>query len=188
MVLVDAAPEDYVFSPEFLDAVRNGLLEKREDELMAQFGILRLRFLIRPGQFGIRNDLFPNARGELIAFYSSPKFVRATEDEGRSYSLVPPMMRGPGGFGRLGSLPLVVIQHGRPSGSIRVPLGMSQEQFERIWAESQRRLAGLSTNSVVMTAANSGHLINIDQPDLVIQATRRVVVAVRTDVSLDQVK
>ena len=188
MVLVDTAPEEYAFSNGFLDAVRNGLPERRKSELTAQFGILRLRLLSSPGQFGIRNDLFPNVRGELIAFYSSPKFVRANADEARSYSLVPPAMRGPDGFGNLGSLPLIVIRHGRPSESIFIPPGMSQEQFERFWAESQERLAGLSTNSILINAAHSSHLINIDQPELIVQATERVVTAVRDDVSLDQVK
>jgi pimeloyl-ACP methyl ester carboxylesterase len=188
LVLVDAAEEGYVFLPDFLKAIKGGLALRQSSELLARLGVLRLRFLLNHQQFGIPNDLFGDVRGEMIAFFSKPSFVRATADEGRSYLFVPNEMRRPGGFGALSTIPLIVIRHGRPSDSILVPPGISQDQFEKLWAEGQERLRNLSSNSEIVVATKSGHMVNLDQPEFVIDAARRVVTAVRGGVPITQVR
>jgi len=110
LVLVDTAEEGFVFRPDFLEAINVALARRSRDELLARFGVTRFRFELMRGQFGIRNDLFGDVRGEMIAFFSNPSFVRAITDEARSYSLVPDDMRSPGGFGSLSTLPVVVIR------------------------------------------------------------------------------
>ena len=188
LVLVDTAEEGFVFRSDFLEAIRQAMALRWRDELRARFGVTRFRFALIKGQFGIRKDLFGDVRGEVIAFLSKPSFVHATTDEGRSYSLVPNEMRRAGGFGALGNLPLIVIRYGQPSGSILVPPDLSQDQFEKLWIEAQERLRNLSTISLFVVATKSGHMINFDQPDLVIDATKRVVAAVRAGVPVAQVK
>jgi pimeloyl-ACP methyl ester carboxylesterase len=188
LVLVDAAEEGYVFLPDFLDAIRGSLALRRRSELLARLGVPRLRFSLNHEQFGIRTDLLGDVRGEMIAFFSKPSFVRATTDEGRSYLFVPNEMRRPGGFGALNTIPLIVIRHGQPSNSILVPSGISQDQFEKLWAEGQERLKNLSSNSEIVVATKSGHMVNLDQPELVIDAARRVVTSVRAGVPVSQVR
>jgi pimeloyl-ACP methyl ester carboxylesterase len=56
---------------------------------------------------------------------------------------------------------------------------LSPEDFDRFAIEAQERLNKLSTNSELLVAEKSGHMINFDQPELVIEAIRRVVLAVR---------
>ena len=188
LVLVDTAEEGLVFRPDFVKAIEEALAVRWRDELLARFGVTRLRFALMRGQFGIRNDLFGDVRGEMIAFFSKPSFVRATTVEGRSYSLVPDDMRRPGGFGALGILPVVVIRHGQPSDSILVPTDISQDQFEKLWAEGQERLKNLSSNSEIVVAEKSSHMVNFDQPELVIDETERVVTAVRDGVPLAELR
>ncbi|MGA7380471.1 MAG: hypothetical protein WBX03_06440, partial [Terriglobales bacterium] len=72
-----------------------------------------------------------------------------------------------GNPGSLGDLPLAVITHGQPfPGPFSV--------LEPSWSEGQKRLAALSTNSVLIPAHKSSHMIHLDEPDIVIDAIHRV--------------
>jgi hypothetical protein len=56
--------------------------------------------------------------------------------------------------------------------------------LEKGWSEGQTRLAGLSTNSLLIRANNSNHMIQIDEPGLVVDAVRRVHAAARNKAKL----
>ena len=80
-------------------------------------------------------------------------------------------------------LPLIVLGRGKPfprkarDGSDSQTNRMSEEQFaawDRIWREFQRDLAKRSTHGGFRLAEKSGHFIQRDQPELVIQAIRDV--------------
>jgi pimeloyl-ACP methyl ester carboxylesterase len=81
--------------------------------------------------------------------------------------------------GSLGNLPLTVIRHGIPDLFTHMP-GPQAEQAEKVWQELQRELSRLSTNSRLLVAANSGHAIQINQPEIVIKAIRQMVDEVRS--------
>lgn len=78
--------------------------------------------------------------------------------------------------GPLGALPLVVLTRGRPVEPATLP-GAVSAGLERIWLSLQDDLARLSTGSIHVIATRSGHAIQIDQPDLVVAATRAVIAA-----------
>lgn len=80
--------------------------------------------------------------------------------------------------GPLGTLPLTVIRHGTPDLFARMPAEQAK-QAERVWQELQVELSRLSSNSQLLVAQNSGHGIQIDQPDMVVDAIRQMVGAVR---------
>ena len=46
--------------------------------------------------------------------------------------------------------------------------------LERNWSEGQKRLAALSTKSILLVAQESNHMIQQDEPELVLDAIRRV--------------
>jgi hypothetical protein len=72
-----------------------------------------------------------------------------------------------GAVGGLGDLPLAMITHGQPfPGPFFI--------LEKGWNEGQKRLAALSTNNVLIRANNSNHMIQVDEPGLVVDAIRRV--------------
>jgi pimeloyl-ACP methyl ester carboxylesterase len=61
-------------------------------------------------------------------------------------------------------------------------MGLSQEQIDQLdeaHSEHQADLARRSQNSEQIIAEDSGHYIHLEQPDLVIDAIRQVVDAVR---------
>lgn len=82
--------------------------------------------------------------------------------------------------GPLGDIPLTVIRHGIPDLFARMPAEQAK-QAEQIWQEMQTELANLSTNSRMLVAEQSGHGIQVDQPDLVVEAIREMVEMVRKE-------
>ena len=77
----------------------------------------------------------------------------------------------------LGDIPLIVISRGKNAIS-----GLSEElsnQREQTWNELQVDHMSRSRNGIRIIAEKSGHNIQYDQPELVVDAVRRVVEAVR---------
>ena len=84
----------------------------------------------------------------------------------------------------LGDKPLVVLSAG--SRSEMFP-GFSQEesdQFYEAWTKSQADLTQVSQNSEQIIAEDSGHYIQVERPDLVIDAIRRVLEAAQDGSSI----
>jgi pimeloyl-ACP methyl ester carboxylesterase len=80
-------------------------------------------------------------------------------------------------------LPLIVLGHGKPyprkarDGSDSQTNRMTEEQWaawDRTWRQLQEDLAKRSTHGEFRLAGQSGHFIQLDQPELVIQAIRDV--------------
>lgn len=79
------------------------------------------------------------------------------------------------------TLPLIVLGRGKPfprrarDGSNSQTNRMTEEQFtawDRIWRENQEDLAKRSTQGELRVAEQSGHFIQLEQPEMVIQAIR----------------
>jgi pimeloyl-ACP methyl ester carboxylesterase len=75
----------------------------------------------------------------------------------------------------LRSMPLVALAHGRPDD----PGAPYIEQDERLWRQLQRELSQLVAGGRLVVATESGHNIHLEQPQLVLDAIRDVVRAVR---------
>jgi pimeloyl-ACP methyl ester carboxylesterase len=73
-------------------------------------------------------------------------------------------------------MPLVVLAHGHPEPS---PPGWPVEAVERLWRQLQRELAQQVPGGRLVIATESGHDIQHEQPELVADAVRDVVHAVR---------
>ena len=81
----------------------------------------------------------------------------------------------------LAATPLIVISKGRP---FEVPPGMPAwlpTALERAWTAGQQQLAALLPDTPHLVAAKSSHYVMIEQPQLIIQAIRDVVEAVRAE-------
>lgn len=72
-----------------------------------------------------------------------------------------------------GSIPLVVITAGDPEPG-------APKWVIRLWNRMQDRAAALSTDSVHIVASRSGHIVQQDQPEVVIKGVDELVHAVRT--------
>jgi pimeloyl-ACP methyl ester carboxylesterase len=97
----------------------------------------------------------------------TPKHARAAADDMRAMLNASEAMKQPDSPGVLGNRPLLLLEHG-------IPFPPMAAAMEEGWSDSQRRLAHVSTNSELITARKAGHLIYMDDPDLVIESVRRV--------------
>lgn len=110
---------------------------------------------------GFQSKYFDSNLDELAAAVESDKQLSAT--------------------GSLGAVPLTVIRHGVPDLFARMPAEQAR-QAEQVWQELQAELSRLSSNSRLLVAERSGHGIQIDQPDIVVDAIRQIVEAVRAGI------
>jgi pimeloyl-ACP methyl ester carboxylesterase len=77
----------------------------------------------------------------------------------------------------LGVRPLVLLTHGRgPPGA--------PPDFAALWLKWQKRVALLSTSSILVRADDAGHGIQFEKPELTAEAFRQVIAAVRSNVLL----
>jgi pimeloyl-ACP methyl ester carboxylesterase len=105
---------------------------------------------------------FETAKRETLAIEESLAFVRAQQ------------------LRSLGDIPLVVISAGRPA--ITAGRGISEadaEQFKALAAELHTEMAALSPRGKRVIAEESGHYVQVDQPQVVVDAIREVVDAVQ---------
>ena len=81
-------------------------------------------------------------------------------------------------------IPLFVLSRAKPVAlPPNVPAAFSPSAFEAAWRKGQDQLAALVPDAKHVIAKESDHYIQIEQPDLVIDAVRQVVEAVRDPAS-----
>jgi pimeloyl-ACP methyl ester carboxylesterase len=163
-VFVDAADE-VGLTPQWEAEMRQLMPIARSLQIAGRFGLMPI--LVRVLPIESPPALPPEA---VVAMRAD--VAAQTVDEGESLLLVPPTMRVPGAFGTLGDLPVVVISRGRAAPG-------SAPDREAEWQEEQQRLLALSTDSVHVVAADSGHNIEYFEPELIVDAIRRVHAAAR---------
>ncbi len=110
-------------------------------------------------------------RPTYLAVGFQPKYFQANLDE---LAASAESDRQLAAAGTLGDVPLTVIRHGRPD--LFAPMPPEQAaQAEQVWQALQTQLRALSSNSRLVVAEHSGHAIQIDQPELVIESIRELV-------------
>jgi pimeloyl-ACP methyl ester carboxylesterase len=80
--------------------------------------------------------------------------------------------------GALGDLPLAVLSHDPDKPQPDLPDDLVKPTNDA-WQQMQNELAQISTRSTHIIAKNSGHYVQFDRPDLVIEAVRNVINEVR---------
>ena len=85
----------------------------------------------------------------------------------------------------LGSLPLVVLTHGKPEQWPPSVPESTAEAMEQAWSAMQNDLAKLSQNSAHVVESTSGHYLQRDAPKLVVAAIEEVCRSSRTKRKVD---
>jgi len=165
MVLVDTPEEAVIFRPSYHAYARKIGLFARALEVAAHVGLVRFGLTFWRT---VPDGFTPTEFATLKSHLARPAFFRAMADDPAALERVPPDMQRPGGFGTLGDKPLVVLAHG-------IPFPGPAAVLEEGWAEGQQRLAHLSTRGELVHATHSNHMIQSDEPELVIEAIRQVV-------------
>lgn len=76
--------------------------------------------------------------------------------------------------GALGDMPLAVLSHDPERQQPDLPADLEKPTNDA-WEKMQEELVHLSTRGTQTIAKNSGHYIQLDRPDVVIDAIRNVV-------------
>jgi pimeloyl-ACP methyl ester carboxylesterase len=117
----------------------------------------------------------PEIRPTYLEVGFQPKYFQSNLDE---LATIAESDRQLSASGSLGDLPLVVVRHGVPDLFAGMPADQA-EQAEQTWQDMQADLAKLSSNSQLLVSEKSGHGIQIDQPELVVDVIRRMVESTR---------
>lgn len=111
----------------------------------------------------------PEVRSEYCAVFCRRQFLAAVRAEAAAQKESSAQVRT---LGTLGNLPLIVLSH--DPDKMRFPRNLT-EPVNREWARMQEELAHLSSNGSHLVVKGSGHDIQIDHPEAVVDAIREVV-------------
>lgn len=160
MVLVDASHPDQEnrFPPELKGMEGSWQREAEFLEYTMPFGIPRLLDLC---------DEEPVQRAAECNWHSAREAVA----ELKSF---PESAAQTAATGTLGDMPLAVLSHDPDKLSGDLPADLAKPTNDA-WEKMQEELGRLSTRGTQVIAKNSSHYIQIDRPDVVIEAVRNVV-------------
>jgi len=160
MVLVDSSHPDQEnrFPPELKGMEAGWLREAEFMQYSMPFGVPRLLSLC---------DEDPVARAAECNWHSAAEGVAELKNISVSAAQT-------AATGSLGDLPLEVLSHDPDKPSADLPADLAQPTNDA-WEKMQEELAHLSTRGTQVIAKNSSHYIQLDRPDVVIEAVHRVV-------------
>ena len=180
IILLDARHESLNarMPPAWQQAELAGARMYRFMHAAARIGVLNLLGKLAGEQVAppVVRKLPPEIQPVYLAVGFQPKYFESNLDELDAVAESDRQLSAAGG---LGSLPLTVIRHGIPDLFARMPAEQAQ-QAEQVWQELQAELVRLSSNGRLLVAEHSGHAIQVDQPDLVVEAIRQMVAAARS--------
>lgn len=153
------------------------------------WGMRRLPLLVRSGIPALFPSLIPTSlAGPLPAdaqatfralLASDPAGIQTMVDE---FAAIPETLEQVRALRlrSLGELPVTVISHGAFTPMLGVEMSVEQiREGERVWLELQSELAQLSSNSRLVVAEGVGHDLPFSRPELVSEALRDMVSAIR---------
>jgi pimeloyl-ACP methyl ester carboxylesterase len=160
MVLVDSSHPDQEnrFPPELKKMESSFLREATFLQYATPLGIPRIMGMC---------DENPIVRAAECNFHSAREGVEELKAFSESAAQVATT-------GSLGDLPLAVLSQDPDKPSSEFPPEVAKAVSEQ-WAKMQEELAHLSTRGTRTVAKNSAHYIQLDRPDIVIEAVRSVV-------------
>ena len=172
LVLVDSSHEDQV-TPEMSKRIKIQSWLYQILRIASQVGIVRFigQMSLLPILEDVKQEIkkYPLVVQSLFDTYKSfcyrPHYWAAASSE---LANIEESLKEIRAVSSLGKLPLIVLSQGSKDPEI------SDERVQR-WSSLQLDLTKLSSNSQRIVAEDSGHLIQLDQPELVVDAVQRLV-------------
>ena len=171
LVLVDVPDEELLFGDRYAAVIAKSKWILAAATFAMRTGIVRIMSMFSGGDQEDEPHLSVEAQ-RMWPMAFRPAALDAAADELESIERAPSAVRRAGSFGALGELPLIVVAHGQPYPGMFATLEVG-------FREGQKRLAALSSNSELVIAESANHNINMDAPEIVVAAVRRVVEAAR---------
>lgn len=161
LVLVDSSHPDQTarFPPEAKKLAAGSGKVLTAMRVLRPFGVVRLL---------TSRAAPPEVRREYSALICRPQFIAAVGAESAAVEESDAEVRP---LGSLGDLPLAVLSH--DPDKVQMPNGLT-EPVNRAWDQMQTELSRLSTRGTHEVVKGASHNIEIDAPDAVVSAIRRV--------------
>ena len=184
LVLVDSSHEEQ--NDRLPDAVRvsaDGTARlMRVMETASYFGVTRLGVLVLGDRIlpPIQASVPENLKADYLRFFSSPKTLGAMGGEmsGFDASCAQSLSLG----ANLGDLPLVVVSSGDIVKGMPLTEDFPVDEIKATWGILQTELAGQSSRGKRIVATGSGHYVQLEAPELVIESVLDVLELLRADV------
>lgn len=168
LVLIDARTEDYMRETASIYAQETN--QERPSAFL--LGLMKSSGVLRLFQDSLLEGLVAKEkRSQFINVIAKPSYFDAVEEEVKLLGSTEDAIRGQ----KLGDIPVKVIPRGIPHPFSNA--GISEQgakKLEEIWQAGQRRMLDISTNSKLIVATKSGHMVINDEPQLVVDVTKDV--------------
>jgi pimeloyl-ACP methyl ester carboxylesterase len=171
LVLVDATPVGFdqetaaIFEEEGLDPSNLGLPSKPLFLLLKHSGVMRLM------QDTLLASIPESDRERALDVEMNGSYLDTIQRENELISMTEEALRD----SKLGSLPVTVMTRGIANDATQ--LGMSSansDRLEQIWQRMQKETLAISDHSRLVIAANSGHMIMHDEPELLVNVIQEM--------------
>jgi pimeloyl-ACP methyl ester carboxylesterase len=163
VVLVDSPDEQVAFRDSITAYYGQGVTFQRALRAFTYIGLVRV--------MGRRLPMLMLPEDEMgYGLCVTPRHTTAVADDFRSLLTASADVRLPQPPGTLHDLPVLILTHG-------IPFPPMAAAMEEGWMDGQHHLLALSSNSELIVATKSGHLIHVDEPELVVEAVKRVYTA-----------
>ena len=174
MVLVDSAHEEQMirFPESMLKANKDMAGQARMFELLSSTGLMALAPQNIPNP-GIPDDAYAQYQAILATTGNIEMGTVEMNAIEESYTEVRDLH-----ITSFGDTPLIVLSAGQAY-AIPILTDAENKQAWEVWQEMQSELVALSSEGKQVIAEQSGHNIQLDQPDLVIDAIREILNAVQ---------
>ena len=175
MVLVDSGHEhgNLRMPSAWSEALEGVNQQLRLCRAVAPFGVIRL--IGTANSFTSALDLNEEQKTEFIATFNRTHYCQSALKERNAYKIDAQQTIA---LKSLNDLPLVVLSRGKgiaEAGETIFQLpDVTLLEIDTVWNELQQELVALSTNSTHIITEESGHFIQVEQPELVIEAIRSV--------------
>jgi pimeloyl-ACP methyl ester carboxylesterase len=126
--------------------------------LPARIGVLR----VLAGPLDLKGGLSPEVANAYVAFSVTSRFIQTQLDESQGLGA---SLAQAGAVTSLGAVPLIVLSRGQDP--------------DQEWQEMQADLLHLSSQSQQLIADQSGHNVQLDQPDAAVKAIVQLVEQIR---------
>ena len=132
----------------------------------SSIGIVRLFF----------NPIYPNTKENdpinIKVKALRPKSISAAVEELQSFNSI---ANKAANITTFGNTPLVIITGASPERYKYLKNEMLEKQFYNIWSELQQDLLKLSSDSKQILAKKSGHIVQMEQPEIIIKSIKKII-------------
>ena len=177
LVLVDSSHEDqFARFPAALGLASDQFVNQFEQNTNRDRPLVALGLVALVNTFQPPDPKLPPAAGKADqSFYGADtKMKDAQVAEAKAFRSNLDQVRA-AQITTLGNITLIVLRHGRADQFFDPALSaQDRQQGEQAWQEMQADLAQLSPQGQLVVATESGHYIQLDQPQLVIDAIKQV--------------